>query len=69
MATLRPNVFPAKSEAGRAAEVVAMAAPAVAPKARVVRLEQPGTQEQDVAEASIIVSGVPPPSSEGSSSM
>ena len=57
MATLRPNVFPATSDPARSAEVVPTAAPKAAPKARVVRLEQPSAQELDVAEASIIVSG------------
>ncbi len=57
MATLRPNVFPAVSTWQRAAEVVALAPAPVPVRARVVRLETPAAQEQDVAEASIIVSG------------
>ena len=60
VATLRPNVFPLlEPDASRKAEVVAVD-PAMAadqPRARTVRLEQPGEQELDVAEASIIVSG------------
>ena len=60
VATLRPNVFPLlEPDASRKAEVVAVD-PAMAadqPRARTVRLEQPGEQEIDVAEASIIVSG------------
>jgi electron transfer flavoprotein alpha subunit len=57
MATLRPNVFPASADPSRSAEVAALPAPKTAPRARVVRLEQPSAQEQDVAEASIVVSG------------
>jgi electron transfer flavoprotein alpha subunit len=57
MATLRPNVFPAVPGPPRAVEVIAIAAAPVPQRARVVRLETPAAQEQDVAEASIIVSG------------
>jgi electron transfer flavoprotein alpha subunit len=57
MATLRPNVFPAVAAEGRTAEVVAFAAAAVPARARVTRLETPPATEQDVAEASIVVSG------------
>jgi electron transfer flavoprotein alpha subunit len=57
MATLRPNVFVAVRGAPRAVEVVACPAASVPQRARVVRLETPAAQEQDVAEASIIVSG------------
>jgi electron transfer flavoprotein alpha subunit len=57
MATLRPNVFPAVSTAGKTAEVVAFAAAAAPARARVTRLETPAAKEQDVAEASIVVSG------------
>jgi electron transfer flavoprotein alpha subunit len=57
MATLRPNVFPAVAAEGRTAEVVAFAAAAVPARARVTRLESPPATEQDVAEASIVVSG------------
>jgi electron transfer flavoprotein alpha subunit len=57
MATLRPNVFAAVPTGAPAAEVVAFAAAAVPVRARVVRLESPGAAEQDVAEASIVVSG------------
>ena len=57
MATLRPNVFAAVSGAPRAVEVVALPPASVRVRARVVRLETPAAQEQDVAEASIVVSG------------
>jgi electron transfer flavoprotein alpha subunit len=57
MATLRPNVFAAVAQDGRKAEVAAFAAAAAPARARVTRLETPAAQEQDVAEASIIVSG------------
>jgi electron transfer flavoprotein alpha subunit len=57
MATLRPNVFPAAADPARTAEVQELAAPTATPRARVTRLEQPAAQEQDVAEASIVVSG------------
>lgn len=57
MATLRPNVFATDGGGSGAAEVVAFQAPAVAARARVVRLDKPAAQELDVAEASIIVSG------------
>jgi len=57
MATLRPNVFPAVSGAPRAVEVVALAPASVPVRARVVRLTTPAAQEQDVAEAAIVVSG------------
>jgi electron transfer flavoprotein alpha subunit len=57
MAALRPNVFPAVESAGRTAEVVAFPAAGGSAKARVTRLETSAVQEQDVAEASIIVSG------------
>jgi electron transfer flavoprotein alpha subunit len=57
MATLRPNVFPAVAANGRTTEVVTFAAAAVPARARVTRLETPPATEQDVAEASIVVSG------------
>jgi electron transfer flavoprotein alpha subunit len=57
MATLRPNVFPARPSASGPAAVVAFPAAAVPVRACVSRLEQPASQEQDVAEASIVVSG------------
>jgi len=57
MATLRPNVFPAASVLGRTAEVAAFPAAQVPVRAKVTRLETPAAEEQDVAEASIIVSG------------
>jgi electron transfer flavoprotein alpha subunit len=57
MATLRPNVFPAVAREGRKAEVVPLPPAAVKVRAKVTRLEKPAAQEQDVAEASIIVSG------------
>jgi electron transfer flavoprotein alpha subunit len=57
MATLRPNVFPTSTSAGRTATVTPFAAAPVPARAKVIRLETPAAQEQDVAEASIIVSG------------
>jgi electron transfer flavoprotein alpha subunit len=57
MATLRPNVFPAVSSGGGAAEVVPLPAADVPRRAAVVRLEQPAAQEKDVAESSVVVSG------------
>jgi electron transfer flavoprotein alpha subunit len=57
MATLRPNVFPAVAGDTRPVEVVALAPAAVPVRARVVRLTTPAAQEQDVAEAAIVVSG------------
>jgi electron transfer flavoprotein alpha subunit len=57
MATLRPNVFPAVSTAGRTAEVVPFAAAPAPARARVTRLESPEAKDLDVAEASIVVSG------------
>ena len=57
MATLRPNVFAATPGSGGPAEVVRLAFAAPAVRARVVRTELPASQEIDVAEASVIVSG------------
>lgn len=57
MATLRPNVFPAEAFGARGVEVVAIAPASVPQRARVVRLTIPAAQEQDVAEAAIVVSG------------
>jgi electron transfer flavoprotein alpha subunit len=58
VATLRPNVFPIPpAAAGKAAEVLAVAAPAAPVRARTVRVEKGAAQELDVSEASIIVSG------------
>jgi electron transfer flavoprotein alpha subunit len=57
MATLRPNVFPSVAGGRGAAEVVAFAPAPVPARARVARLQTPAAQEQDVAEASIVVSG------------
>jgi electron transfer flavoprotein alpha subunit len=57
MATLRPNVFAAVPGSARPVEVTACAPAGVPVRARVVRLETPAAEEQDVAEASIIVSG------------
>ncbi|HEX4825539.1 MAG TPA: electron transfer flavoprotein subunit alpha/FixB family protein [Candidatus Polarisedimenticolaceae bacterium] len=57
MATLRPNVFPAAPGAGGPAEIVRLDHQAPAARAVVVRTELPASQEIDVAEASIIVSG------------
>jgi len=57
MATLRPNVFSAVAGGPREVEVVAIAPASVPQHGRVVRLETPAAQEQDVAEAAIVVSG------------
>jgi electron transfer flavoprotein alpha subunit len=60
VATLRPNVFPATPQTDATpAEVcpLAIEIPAAALRGRVVRVEQPAAQEQDVAEAAIVVSG------------
>ena len=57
MATLRPNVFAARPAGTGPAAVVPFATAAVPVRARAVRLEQPASQEIDVAEASIVVSG------------
>jgi electron transfer flavoprotein alpha subunit len=57
MATLRPNVFAARPSESSPAKVVPFPAASVPVRARVARLEQPASQEIDVAEASIIVSG------------
>ena len=57
MATLRPNVFPAVAGGPREVDVIAVAAASVPVRARVTRLETPAAQEQDVAEAPIVVSG------------
>jgi electron transfer flavoprotein alpha subunit len=57
MATLRPNVFAAIASGRGAAQAVAFQPPSVPARARVSRLETPAAQEQDVAEASIVVSG------------
>jgi electron transfer flavoprotein alpha subunit len=58
--TLRPNVFAAGApQEGRNAEVMALECPLGEDELRVrtVRLEKPEQQEQDVAEASIVVAG------------
>jgi electron transfer flavoprotein alpha subunit len=57
MATLRPNVFPAVVAPGRTATAEPFPQAAVPARAKVTRLETPASAEQDVAEASIIVSG------------
>ena len=57
MATLRPNVFAAVSSGKGKAEVAPFPKAQVPVRARVTRLETPPAKEQDVAEASIIVSG------------
>jgi electron transfer flavoprotein alpha subunit len=57
MATLRPNVFPARASGSGPAAISSFPAAAVPVRARVTRLEQPASQELDVAEASIVVSG------------
>jgi electron transfer flavoprotein alpha subunit len=57
VATTRPNVFPA--QAGDAADprVETLDLPAIAPRARVVKVETSESKELDVSEADIIVSG------------
>ena len=58
IATSRPNVFPAEAvEGGPSPRVEALDLPAVAPRARVLRVETPESRELDVSEADIIVSG------------
>jgi len=57
VATTRPNVFPAESGEPSEARVEPLELPAVAPRARVVRVEVPESKELDVAEADVIVSG------------
>jgi electron transfer flavoprotein alpha subunit len=57
MATLRPNVFAAVTAGIKKAEVIPFSPAPVAARARVTRLEKPPATEQDVAEASIVVSG------------
>jgi electron transfer flavoprotein alpha subunit len=55
--TTRPNVFAAEAKDAAAARVETLDLPAVAPRARVVRVEASESKELDVAEADIIVSG------------
>jgi electron transfer flavoprotein alpha subunit len=57
VATTRPNVFPA--QAGDAADprIETLDLPAIAPRARVVKVETSESKELDVSEADIIVSG------------
>ena len=57
MATLRPNVFAATPGSDGPAEVLPLAFSMPAVRARVARTELPASQEIDVAEASVIVSG------------
>jgi electron transfer flavoprotein alpha subunit len=60
VATLRPNVFPLPTpDPSRKAEVQAIDPPVAAEDlgVRAVRFERPESQEQDVAEASMIVAG------------
>ncbi|MBC8647755.1 MAG: electron transfer flavoprotein subunit alpha/FixB family protein [Thermoanaerobaculia bacterium] len=57
VATTRPNVFPAESQAGAEARVEPLEMPESAPRARVVRIEASETRELDVSEADVIVSG------------
>jgi electron transfer flavoprotein alpha subunit len=57
VATTRPNVFPAESQAGAEARVEPLDVPEVAPRARVVRIEASEGKELDVSEADVIVSG------------
>jgi electron transfer flavoprotein alpha subunit len=58
VATTRPNVFPAESDAGSPEpRVEALDLGDIQPRARVVRIEASESKELDVAEADIIVSG------------
>jgi electron transfer flavoprotein alpha subunit len=60
MATLRPNVFPAKQvDGGSPAETIALESPlpADAIRVRAVELKRAGEQELDVSEASVVVAG------------
>jgi electron transfer flavoprotein alpha subunit len=54
--TLRPNIFPVGSTAGKG-EVKPLALPSLAPKTLCAGLEKPESAEIDVAEADVIVSG------------
>ncbi len=55
--TTRPNVFPAESREAAEPRVETLSLGAVAPRAKVVRVEASESKELDVSEADIIVSG------------
>ena len=57
VATTRPNVFPAEAAEGPEPRIETLEMPAVAPRARVVKVETSESKELDVSEADIIVSG------------
>ncbi|MEO8188692.1 MAG: electron transfer flavoprotein subunit alpha/FixB family protein [Acidobacteriota bacterium] len=57
IATTRPNVFPAEPSEEAEPRIETLEIPAVAPRARVVRIEASETKEIDVSEADVIVSG------------
>ena len=57
VATTRPNVFPAESQDAPDARVENLDLGAIAPRARVLKVETPESKEVDVSEADIIVSG------------
>jgi len=57
VATTRPNVFPAQVLEAPEPRVETLDLPAIAPRARVVKVETSESKELDVSEADIIVSG------------
>ena len=57
VATTRPNVFPAQSSDAAEPRVESLDLGAIAPRARVVKVETSASKELDVSEADIIVSG------------
>jgi electron transfer flavoprotein alpha subunit len=57
VATTRPNVFPAQAGDAPEPRIETLELPAVAPRARVVKIETSESKELDVSEADIIVSG------------
>ena len=57
VATTRPNVFPAEPQDAPEPRIEKLELGAIAPRARVVRVETSESKELDVSEADIIVSG------------
>jgi electron transfer flavoprotein alpha subunit len=57
VATTRPNVFPALAGDAADPRIETLDLPAIAPRARVVKVETSESKELDVSEADIIVSG------------
>ena len=57
VATTRPNVFPARAADAAEPKVEALDLGAIAPRAKVVKVETSASKELDVSEADIIVSG------------